>query len=196
MNAIVFDLDGTLLEFSREYDELLAETFRAVEGESRDEWVEAYSEAFFERFSACEPEPIHQAFATVSANPDALREGLHEREIEAAEPPECTRTALEQLAGEYRIGVLTNGIREWQLGKLRGNGLAGYVDAVVASYEAGAHKPDSDPFELLESRLPADAYAMVGDADADVEGATRVGWDCVRYDGQGFDTVPAAVGWE
>lgn len=196
MNAIVFDLDGTLLEFSCEYDQLLAETFRAVEGECRDGWPRAYSEAFFERFSACEPNPVEGAFGTISETPTALAETLHEREVEAAEPPEGTRTALERLAGEYKVGVLTNGMREWQLGKLRGNGLAEYVDTVVASYEAGAHKPASEPFELLESRLPADAYAMVGDADADIDGATRVGWTHQRYHGQEFDEIPAAIVWE
>jgi putative hydrolase of the HAD superfamily len=195
MNAIVFDLDGTLLSFTREYDQLLAETFRAVDGESRDEWLDTYREAFYERFSECEPNPVEGAFGTISENPTALAETLHEREIEAASPPDGAHEDLARLAEAYEIGVVTNGVREWQLGKLRGNDFFEYVDAFVASYEVGTHKPDTEPFECLESPLPADGYAMVGDAETDMEGARRAGWASHHYQGDGFSDLPDAL-WE
>lgn len=194
--ALYFDLDGTLLQSTRDYGDLLAAAFRRVEGESRDEWLEAYDEAFFERFSACQPEPSRWAFATVSDRPDALAETLHELEVAATELPAGTREDLAALGERYRLGVLSNGMPEWQRGKLRAHDLEAAFDAVVTSYDAGAHKPDAAPFALAERELPADAYAMVGDSDADVEGAEGHGWAAVRYEGGRFRDVPAELGWE
>jgi putative hydrolase of the HAD superfamily len=78
--------------------------------------------------------------------------------------------------------VLTNGVPEFQLAKLRGHDLDAYVDASVVSYEAGAHKPDERPFALAAERLPADEYVMVGDSfEADVEGARAMGWRGIHY---------------
>ena len=54
-------------------------------------------------------------------------------------------------------------------------------DAVVASWEAGAHKPDRAPFDLARERLVADRHAMVGDdREADVEGARAAGFEAVH----------------
>ncbi|WP_440991675.1 HAD family hydrolase [Haloarchaeobius baliensis] len=194
--AILFDLDGTLLHLSRGYGELLAETFRTVEGECRDEWLETYDEAFFEAFTACEPEPCRSAFATVSDDPDALATKLLELEAEANRVPEGTHEDLAALSDRYQLGVLTNGMPEWQREKLRANDLDSLFDAVITSYEAGAHKPEPAPFEAAESALTADAFGMVGDSDADVDGATRQGWAALRYDGQRFREVPTEFGWE
>lgn len=198
MKAIVFDLDGTLVHFTREYGDVLADAFEAVRGETRAEWVETYDEAFYERFAACEPDPVRRAFARVDggAAPDDLVAALREREVAMCQPPQDVHVDLERLAGEYRLGVLTNGVPAWQRHKLRAFDLEDYFDVVVASYEAGAHKPAVEPFRLVEERLPADAYAMVGDDDADVDGARNAGWTAYRYDGQGFGDLPDALSWE
>jgi len=37
---------------------------------------------------------------------------------------------------------------------------------------------------------------VVGDADADVDGASAVGWPVHRYDDGGFADLPRAVGWD
>lgn len=196
MKALYFDLDGTLLHLTREYDDILSDTFRAVENESRKEWIDAYNDAFFELFDNCDSEPYRRAFATVSDDPDALVDALREREVNACQPPESAHSRLATLAETYELGVLTNGVRDWQMHKLRTHGLYTYFDVVVTSYEADAHKPAREPFLLAEKRLRADDYAMIGDADADIEGAKRAGWTTYRYGGEGFDELPDALDWE
>ncbi|MFD1647567.1 HAD family hydrolase [Haloarchaeobius litoreus] len=194
--AIFFDLDGTLLHLTRGYGELLAETFRSVEGECRDEWLTSYDEAFFEAFQACEPEPSRRAFATVSDEPDALAMQLLELEAEYSRVPDGAHADLAALGERYELGVLTNGMSEWQREKLRANGLDRHFDVVITSYEAGAHKPEPAPIAAAERALDAPTYGMVGDSDADIEGAERQGWAALRYDGQRFRDAPAAFGWE
>lgn len=196
--AIVFDLDGTLLHHTRGYGEILSDAIEAVAGDVREEWLVTYDERFFELFESVEPDPVRRAFADLEDGPDSdeLAESLLEREVEILRPPEGAHADLARLAGSFRIGVVTNGVREWQERKLRAHDLDEHVDALVASYEAGEHKPEPGPFRLLEERLPAEAYAMVGDDDADVEGATRAGWTAHRYRGDGFDDLPDAIDWE
>ncbi|WP_331234910.1 HAD family hydrolase [Natronorarus salvus] len=194
--AIVFDLDGTLLSFDRPYGTVLSETFERSVGESRQEWVDTYSESFFERFRALDPEPVRRAFAAVGVgDPGELRGTLLEREIAASEPPSGAHDDLERLAAEYRLGVLTNGLPDWQLAKLRAHDVEGRFDAVVTSYEVGAHKPDPAPFREVERRIEGEGYAMVGDSDGDIEGARGVGWSALRYDGGGFGGVPGKLGY-
>ncbi|WP_256300708.1 HAD family hydrolase [Haloarchaeobius salinus] len=193
--AIYFDLDGTLLEQERGYGEILAETFRSVHGECRDEWLTSYDEAFFEAFQACEPDPVRRAFATVSDEDETLATKLLELEAEYGRVPDGTHADLAALGERYQLGVLTNGMPGWQREKLAANDLDRHFDAVVTSYEVGAHKPEPAPFEAAESAVTADAFGMVGDSDADVDGARERGWASLRYDGQRFRDAPAAFGW-
>lgn len=195
MKAIFFDLDGTLLRFTRAYGDVIADAIRAVEGEVPEGALAAYDEAFYEGFGACEPEPVRRAFEGIGSDPDALAEALQREEIEMCRPPANADADLARLAEDYRLGVLTNGVREWQLAKLAASGLDEHFDVLVASYEVGAHKPDPAPFRAAEERLPADAYAMVGDDDVDVEGARAAGWTAHRYGGGGFGDLPGAIRW-
>lgn len=226
MRAIVFDLDGTLLHYTREYRSVLAETFERVAGEVREEWLAAYDRTFFDLFEAHERDPVRRAFAAAleagaepgegsepradaadgveaapdaspdGATPDALVAALRERETAMCEPPDGTVADLDRLGDDHALAVLTNGLPAWQAHKLRACGLADHFDCVVTSYDVGAHKPDPTVFRAVEDRLDADAYAMVGDSDADVEGATNAGWAAYRYDGGGFGDLPDAIDWE
>jgi putative hydrolase of the HAD superfamily len=196
MKAIFFDLDGTLLHYTRNYSDILADAIREVEGEIRDGWIDSYNAAFFDILRDCEPNPFRQAFATFGDDPEALVDALREQEMKACQPPKNAQTDLAKLAGEYKLGVLTNGVSEWQKYKLRAYDLDTYFDTVVTSYDAGAPKPEVAPFHLAEKRLPADDYAMIGDDDADIDGAQNAGWIAYRYSGQGFGGFSSALQWE
>lgn len=78
----------------------------------------------------------------------------------------------------YRIGLLTNGTREQQRGKLAATGLDTLFDGVCISEELGVAKPDPRAFDALLQVLdvPADACVFVGDdAAKDVDGAHAAG---------------------
>lgn len=195
--AVVFDLDGTLLELEQPYSEILAETFERVEGDTRQGWVEQYSDAFADLFGRVEPSPVRRAFASIEGctDPGSLAETLRRRETAACQPPATARETLEQLSGSHAVAVLTNGMPGWQRHKLREHGLDEHVETVVTSYEAGAHKPDEAPYRLVEERLPAGRYAMVGDSESDIRGGKNAGWATQRYTGGGFGDVPDGIDW-
>lgn len=196
MRAIFFDLDGTLLHYTREYRDILSDAIRAVDGEVREAWLDAYSERFFAILEACGPDPYRRAYAPFGSDPDAFRAELLEQEVDGCEPPAGAHSDLARLSESYHLGVLSNGVQDWQLEKLRAFDLLDRFDTVVTSEEAGAHKPDPAVFSHAEERLPADEYAIVGDAAADVEGGRDAGWAVHRYAGDGYGDLPAAFGWE
>lgn len=203
-DAICFDLDGTLVQLDRPYSAVTAAALTEHLGDSSSELVETYREAFFEAFRSLDPDPFHAGMEAVlaaadgDADPEAMVATQQAQEFEALTVDPALPDSLDSLGEDAALGVVTNGVDDWQRAKLAHVGLADHFDAVVTSYEAGAHKPDAAIFDLAEERLPADDHAMVGDSDEDVEGARAAGWVPVRYeereDGPAFwETVGALV---
>ena len=185
--AVFVDLDGTLVTFDRPYAEITAATLRAHLGAAPAALVETYREAFFEAFDALVPRPYHAGMAAVldaadtTADPTEMVDTLRAEEHAALTVDPAVPRALKALSADGPLGVLTNGVPGWQRAKLDHVGLTTHVDALVASYDAGAHKPAPAPFRRAEAVLPADNHLMIGDSDADVEGARRAGWQALRH---------------
>ncbi|QDZ14651.1 HAD family hydrolase [Humibacter ginsenosidimutans] len=93
----------------------------------------------------------------------------------------CTnadKDALRRLrAAGWRIGVVTNGSVENQLGKIRATGLSDLVDGWVISEQAGVRKPDPVIFEMLAECVGSSLEGwMLGDSlDHDVAGGAAAG---------------------
>jgi len=186
--AVWFDLDGTLVELQRPYGQLLEETFETRLGYASDQLVDRYSERFFEALAATEPDPYLRGMeAAVDGLDDAPAPGrlvaeLIERELAATALVDGVEPALYALSG-HPLGVLTNGVPDLQWAKLERHGIDDRFDAVVASNEIGAIKPDPEMFATARDRIDADRHVMVGDdREADVEGAREAGFDAVHLD--------------
>jgi putative hydrolase of the HAD superfamily len=107
--------------------------------------------------------------------------------------------ALEQLTGAgCRLAIVSNTslTNEPQMrAVLRANGLEGFFDAVVTSFDVGYEKPHPAIFLSALNRLacPAADAAMVGnDLLADVGGAASLGMTTVLIVRQGATVPPAA----
>ena len=191
--VLCFALDGTLLHRTRSDTDVLADVLANHGVKPSDELVRVGTDEFRRAFDALEPEPFLQSMAAVvgaadaEADPEAMTETLRERTYEARAVPDAARESLAGLGADSTLAVITDGPREWQLGKLEYHGLGELFDAVVASYEVGAHKPDAAAFEQVRERLPADEYVMVGHSDADIEGARAAGFVPIRYETEGPD---------
>lgn len=221
--AVSFDLDGTLVSFDRPYDELRADAFADCGLPATEATARTYDETFFELFDALEPEPVRGAVEAVldehglDAEPDAVVDAIYEHEIGATtvrpgverlldavsdgdtvpngEATGASAASGEATASDVRLAVLTNGLPDLQRRKLAAVGLGARFDAVVTSYEVGAHKPAPTAFAAVRDRLPAGAYVHVGDdREADAEGARDAGFVGVHLDPDADGTTVSTPG--
>ncbi|WP_310828931.1 HAD family hydrolase [Paenibacillus pedocola] len=82
----------------------------------------------------------------------------------------------------YILGLVTNGKKHLQNGKIDLLGLRGYFKAIVISGEAGISKPDPDIYRLALERLgsTAENTLFIGDHPVnDIWGAGKVGMETV-----------------
>jgi len=102
---------------------------------------------------------------------------------------------LAALCPRFRMGVITNGAGAIQRAKLAAAGLDRYFDAVIASTDAGAAKPDVAIFARAFASLDADPSASwhIGDnLDADVAGAIGSGLRAAWLNRHGRTAAPQA----
>ena len=202
--ALCFALDGVLVHRTRSDAEILRDVFAAHGIDPTDELLTTARDTFRRAFEELEPDPYRQSMTAAltaadaagsDADPDALVATLREQTYDGTAVPEVARESLAGLAEDSALAVITNGPREWQVGKLAHHGLTDLFGAVVASYDAGAHVPDAAPFDRLRERLAADEYVMVGDEEA-VDGARAAGFVPIEYSTEGADlwaTIDALV---
>ncbi len=195
MDALLFDLDGTLYDYETHHRAGLSAAHAAIGpalGLDAVGFEAAYlraRRAAFHRLgeiaSAHSRELYFQALVEsvrgrtevplVLAGLDAYWEGCHRAMAPFPGVPELLERARSR---GMRLAVVTDLTSGVQLRKLSRLGLDGFFERVVTSEEAGADKPDPRPFRLALSALgvsPREAV-MVGDSrDRDVEGALRVG---------------------
>ena len=192
-DVLAFAIDGTLVHRTRSDADVLRDVFTEHGIEPTEQLLKRATDAFETAFDGLEAEPYRQSMAAAAgaadsaADPDEMVETLRERTYAATEVPEAAPESLAGLAADSRLAAVTDGPREWQVGKLDHHGLTDHFDAVVASYDVGAHKPDAAPFDRLREELPGEEYVMVGDTDADVAGARAAGFVPIRYETDGPD---------
>jgi putative hydrolase of the HAD superfamily len=193
--AIVFDLDDTLYRERR----FALSGYRAVALAIERELRVSAGQVFRVLSLALRRGRRNRAFQELAASL-----GLPESNVpawvelyRAHEPalrllPAVSRT-LRRMRGEWRVGVLTNGIPRVQAAKVRALGLGELVDAVTYADEFGGGKPNAEAFFEVLSRLGAEARCAVFAGDdplRDIEGARRVGMKTVLVGGREPRTTP------
>lgn len=187
IEAISFDLDETLVRYTRSPGEVLQVSFDRL-GIEPVFAVEEYYARYDEFAETCDSmdELRSDCFAALAA------ENGHERHLGRAvaavfsderdqsnvELLPSVATLLDELAEEYRLAIVTNGARDAQQTKIEAVSLDRWVETVVIAGDDTPPKPDPEPFERLLAALDATPATTVhvGDSlETDVAGATAVG---------------------
>lgn len=186
VEAVTFDLDGTLCRYRRSPGEVLAVAYERV-GVDPIFPVEAYYDRFREFAARADgmADLRERCFAALAAergrDPEigrtVARAFAAERDHRAVEPLPGALAAVEELRADYALGVVTNGPADAQREKLAGAGLTEAFDVVVAADGDPPPKPAVEPFERALSALGTEPAATVhvGDGGADVAGARAAG---------------------
>jgi pyrophosphatase PpaX len=171
--AVLFDLDGTLIDSAELIIAAFQETIRSALGRevSRSEIMGLWSRPIRERFHAFAPER-DEAMAQ-----DYLRRYLALRPRYARLFPGVS-TVLEALRGrDYVLGIVTSKRRATASAEVLGFGLDRWCAVTIADEDVSQHKPDGEPVRLAAARLgvsPAGAL-MVGDSCVDIEAGRNAG---------------------
>ncbi|WP_323675431.1 HAD family hydrolase [Halorubellus sp. PRR65] len=190
VDAVLFDLDDTLCEYQRTSGELLRESFAAVGVEpffDVAEYYDAYERVVNDDDEHDGMRELRElCFADLADEYGYSRDLAYEMADHFADSRDHTNVAalpgaaaaVEALADDHALGVVTNGAPEMQRQKLSALDFDHHFETVVcAGYDAPA-KPEPDPYHaaLGELDVAADRAVHVGNSlKTDVPGAHNAG---------------------
>jgi putative hydrolase of the HAD superfamily len=187
VDAVLFDVDGTLCRYRRPGGELLSIAFDRVGVEPFFD-VEAYHERYPEFLATTDDTATlrEECFAALAA--ERGRDPADGRRVAAAfeaerdhrdvRPLPGATEAVERLAADHRLGVVTNGGPSMQRRKLEGLGIDDAFETLVFAGYGTAPKPDPAPFERALDTLAIDpdrAVHVGNSIGSDVVGARAAG---------------------
>ena len=210
IRAVLWDLDGTLLDFRAAESAALRKTYAAFGfGECRPETVALYSAInvrhweMLERGEMTREEILvrrfEEFFSAVGLDPAPAAEFSRAYEHSLPETIRFMPGALETVAamrGRVTQCVVTNGSASVQWPKLRRSGLDALVDRIFISEEIGAEKPSRAFFDRVLSvlSLPPEECLVVGDSlTSDIRGGILAGMRTCWYNPAGAENSGFSV---
>lgn len=107
------------------------------------------------------------------------------------------RESLTRIAGQWKLGIVSNGTSATQRAKLRALALDALFDPVIISEEVGFRKPEVRIFELAIANwgIPAGSVLFVGDDPiSDIAGARSAGMRALQVGH--VDGIPSILSLE
>ena len=83
----------------------------------------------------------------------------------------------------YKVGLLTNEVRDWMESSIKTNNLKDYFDVIVTSYEEGVAKPDPKIFQIMVEKLgflPQECV-YVDDQLKNTVAASKLGFNSILF---------------
>lgn len=193
INTILWDVDGTLLDFIAAEKAAIKTLFKEFNlGECSDEMIRRYSEINKTYWQRLERGEITKQEVLVGRFKEFFKsEGIDISVVEEFNSLYQLRLGdtivyhddsleiIKSLQGRVRQYVVSNGTVEAQSKKLRLSGLGELVDGIFLSEHIGVEKPNIEFFDkVLEEIKPADrsSILIVGDSlTSDIQGGNNAG---------------------
>ncbi|MFV0413090.1 MAG: YjjG family noncanonical pyrimidine nucleotidase [Oscillospiraceae bacterium] len=185
-NCLLFDLDGTLLDFAVAEREAVEKTLQKFSLPSGPETVELFSSINASLWAALERGEIKkdklavqrftQLLQQLGAEGDAIKmNNEYLTNLSAvAIPMPGAEEMLAELAEFATLAVVSNGVQRVQLSRLKKSGLLPYFDEVFVSEKLGVTKPSPRFFDLSLKALGIanrGKVLVIGDSlTADIQG--------------------------
>lgn len=185
MKAILFDLDGTLLDRDSSLHQFVTAQYQRFRTHLYHVPVDKYVSRFIEldcRGHVWKDKVYQQLVDDYSISGVSWAELLEDYEthfMQHCVPFPHLIPMLDTLKKhEYSLGIITNGRGTFQTRAIQGLGIEHYFDAILVSDTEGIKKPDIRIFHRALDKLgvKANASVFVGDhPQADIEGAKNAG---------------------
>ncbi len=194
---ILFDADGTLLDFHRSEREAVFEAFSEMGLSASGEMLDEYSRINDSLWKLLEKGGIEKNVLVyrrfeifyekygISADARLTAEVYMDRLSEKGYLLDGAEALCRKLYGRAKMYIATNGVRSIQESRLTRSGLLKYFDGVFISECAGCEKPRREFFEYAARHIPdfdKIQAVIVGDSlSSDIRGGINYGIDTCWY---------------
>ena len=195
---LLVDADDTLLDFAAAERDGLTKMFTALGLTLDDGLRQRYAvlnKSLWKRLDEGEltrDELLYTRFGIFfkqeGINADGtLAENIYRKYLEEGhETVAGARELLEDLGKRYEIYVVTNGLAQTQVRRMRESGLDRLVRNTFISEQLGANKPEKAFFDYVEGHIPgfdAKKALLIGDSlSSDIQGGINAGIDTCWFD--------------
>ena len=192
-DTLLFDADGTLLDFKLSEREAIIDTLRYYDIDPTDEIIESYSQIndnlwkMLERGEVKKSQLRIQRFATLAEvhgytyNPAAVADTYAYR---LSTKSHLLGNALEvctELSKTCRLYLITNGFVSIQHGRLDRSPITPLFKDIFISENLGVEKPARQYFDIVSAQIPefdASKALVIGDSlSSDIKGGINAGID-------------------
>ena len=206
---LLFDADGTLLDYNAAERKALTATFAAAGYSWTDDYANTYRLingevwAAFERGELSQPELNRLRFERtlkaldLDTAVDDFADSYLAHLSRTTDLVEGALNVIPELAKQHRLYLITNGIPRVQHGRFGLSPLRPYFEGMVISGEVGHAKPDARIFDAAfegMGRPPRRYVLIIGDSlSADIKGGLSYGIDACWYNPHGRHRPPGLV---
>lgn len=190
---LLFDIDGTLLDFDKSERSCMKKTLEAFSLSNEDQVVDAYvkiNRSYWERHERGEiskdnllVERHNSLFKELGVNEDAVAFNNYYEQCLSGScyPIDHAFELLEHIQTNLscKMAIVTNGLYTTQIKRIRKSNLDKYFSNIYISDEVGFHKPQREFFEYvfqdIEEEIAKEDILIIGDSlSSDIQGGNNV----------------------
>lgn len=190
---LLFDLDDTLLDFAANEQSALTHLFEDNGIDFTTEVFDTYSSvnkglwAAYEKGEILLDEVLNTRFSKAllalgkEADGKLWEQNYRELLGNGHEMIEGADRLIKRLSGSFRMFIVTNGVTETQIKRLKLSGLFSYFEDIFTSQAIGYQKPAAEFFDYVKSHVKdfdAKNSLIIGDSlSSDIKGGNLAGID-------------------